>query len=103
MALLLSPTSLQQRIKILNTIICLGIKYAFYAIPFFVLNIHKLDKHLIKLTKSIYNILRDSPNILTQLPQDAFEIGVFSLLPQYASTLSEQVTQTLNTHPSLLR
>lgn len=34
------------------------------------------------------------PNIITQLPWDAFGIDAFSILPRYATTLSEQLTQT---------
>ena len=34
------------------------------------------------------------PNIITQLPQDAFGVDAFSILPRYATILSEQLTQT---------
>ena len=51
---------------------------------------------LIKLTKSMGNIPKDSPNILAQLLCETFGIEAFSLLPRYAITLSKQLTWTLN-------
>lgn len=74
-------------------IICPTIEYAFYAAPFLVPSIHKLDKLLIRLKNIICNIPKDSPSLLTQLPRDIFGIKGFSLLPRYATTCSEQLTQ----------
>jgi hypothetical protein len=51
-ALFLSPALLQNKIKILNTVIRPSIEYAFYATPFSTPKPMKLDKLLIKLTKS---------------------------------------------------
>ena len=53
----------------INTIIHLGIAYAFYVAPFSKHDITNLDKILIRLTKVVRNIPNNSSNILTQLPQ----------------------------------
>ena len=95
-ALLSSPTSLQQKIKILNTAIQLGIKYAFYATPFSILDIHIRDTLLIKLTKSVCNLTICTRHIFIQLPKDIVDIETTSLLPKYTTTLGECLTQTLN-------
>lgn len=55
----------------------------------------KLDKILVKLTKSICNILQSCPNILTHLSRQVFGIEVFSPLPRYATMLRETLTQML--------
>lgn len=59
-------------------------------------NIREHNKLLIRLTKSICNIPGDSSNILRQLLWVAFGIETLSLLPQYAITINDQLTQTLN-------
>ena len=63
----LSPASLKQKIKILNTVIKSRIAYVYYAVPFSKSDITKLDKIIGKLTKEIYNIPKSSANILTHL------------------------------------
>ena len=88
--------SLQQKIKILKTIIRPAIEYVFIVAPFYVPDIKKLYKLLIKLTKFMCNIPKESPNILAQLPHQTFNIEVFSTLPRYVTTLNEQLTHTLN-------
>ena len=94
--LLPSPALLQQKVKVFNKVIRPGIEYTFYATPFSIPDIHKTVKLLIKLTKSLCNLTNSTPNIFTQLPCNAFGIETFSLLPKYTTTLSEQLTQTLN-------
>jgi hypothetical protein len=49
--LLQSPTTLKQKIKMVDTVIRLGIAYSFYAIPYSMPNITKLDKKIIGLQK----------------------------------------------------
>lgn len=83
LALLNSPGSLHQKIKIPNTFNCPLIEYAFYIAIFSISNITKLDKLLIRLTKIICHIPVSSPNM-------------FCELPQYANTLVEQLSQTLS-------
>jgi hypothetical protein len=53
-ALFLLPALLQHKIKILNTVIRPSFEYAFYATPFSGPKPMKLDKLLIKLTKSTW-------------------------------------------------
>lgn len=95
-AILLSPTTMPNKIKIHNAITCLGIDYAVYVAPFLMPGLHKLDKLLIRFTKTICIIPKCSPNIINQLPRDTFGIKTFSFLPRYVATLSKQLTQTLN-------
>lgn len=72
------------------------IKDAFYAAPFSIPNIKKLDKLLINLTKSICNIPKYSPDILARLPHKTFGSESLCLLPIYVITLSKHLTHTLN-------
>ena len=89
MALLLSPASLQQEIKILNIVIFSGIEYTFYATLFSIPDIKKL-KLLIK-THTVRSP-KTPPDILAQPSHETFGIEAFSLLPIYATTLSERFT-----------
>lgn len=98
MASLISPASLQQKIRILNKF--MGIKYVFYDTSFSTLNIKK-DKLLIKLTKSICNIPNNSLHILAQLPRETFSIEAFSLLPRYGTRCITPLIQTINDSDSL--
>jgi hypothetical protein len=94
MALLISLASLQQKIRILNKFIHQGIKYALYDTSFSILDIKKLNKLLIKLTKSICNIPKDS---LTSLPNYCAKCSTLKHSPySRATTLSKQLTQTIN-------
>jgi hypothetical protein len=91
-----SPTSLKQRIKILNTVIKPCIAYAYYAVPFSKPDIQKLDKILSKLTKEICNIPKSTANILTHLSHEDFGINTTSLLPDYINCIGQQLLQALN-------
>ena len=94
--LTLSPASLKQKIKILNTVIKPRIAYAYYAVPFSKPDIKKLDKIICKLTKDICHIPKSSANILTQLSHKNFGINVTSLLPDYIHCIGQQLIQALN-------
>ena len=94
--LTLSPASLKQKIKILNTLIKPRIAYAYYTVPFSKPDIKKLDKIISKLTKDICHIPKSSVNILTQLPHENFGINVTSLLPEYIHCYGQQLIQALN-------
>jgi hypothetical protein len=94
--LLLSPASHQQKIKVLNMVIRPGIEYAFYATPFSIPDVREMDKLLIKYTKAIRSLTTSTLNIFNQLPQETFGTEACSLLPRYATTMSEHLTQTLN-------
>ena len=94
--LALSPASLKQKIKILNTVIRPRITYAYYAVPFSKPDITKLDQIIGKLTKEICNIPKSSANILTHLTHENFGIEVPSLLPDYIQCIGQQLIQAIN-------
>ena len=94
--LTLSPASLKQKLKILNTVIKPRIAYAYYAVPFSKPDIKKLDKIISKLTKEICNIPKSTANILTHLPHEEFGIDMTSLLPDYINCIGQQLIQALN-------
>ena len=84
-----SPTTIKQKIHILNTVIKLGIAYAYYATSFSKPDIKKLDKILNKLTKEICNLPQSTTNILTHLPNEDFGINTTSLLHEYINYIGE--------------
>jgi hypothetical protein len=51
--LLQSPATLKQKLKMVDTVIRPGIAYSFYAVPYSMPNISKLDKKIIGLQKTI--------------------------------------------------
>jgi hypothetical protein len=55
-----------------DTIIRVGIAYSFYAIPYSMPNIAKLDQKIIALQKAICGLPKSTPNITTKLPHDQF-------------------------------
>jgi hypothetical protein len=60
------------KIKMVDTIIRVGIAYSFYAIPYSMPNIAKLDQKIIALQKAICGLPKSTPNITTKLPHDQF-------------------------------
>ena len=62
-----------------DTVIRAGIAYNFYAVPYSIPAIKKLDKKIIALHKTICGIPRCTSNITTQLPHNLFGIEAFSL------------------------
>ena len=94
--LIISPASLKQKFKILNTVIKPRIAYAYYAVPFSKPDITKLDKIITKLTKEICNTPKSTANILTHLLHENFGIKVSSLLPYYIHCIGQQLLQALN-------
>lgn len=89
---ILTPT----KIKLLNMVIQPGKEYVFHATTFSIPSICKMDEFLIKLINSVYNLPTSTPNIFIQLPREAFTMETYSLLPRHTTTLSKQLTQTLN-------
>jgi hypothetical protein len=63
--LLNSSAILKQKLKMVDTILKPGIAYSFYAVPYSMPNITKLDKKIIGLQKTICGLLRSIPNITT--------------------------------------
>ena len=54
--LLTSPTMIKQKIKIVHIVLRTGVAYSFHAIPYSILDIKKLDKHIIAVTKAIFKV-----------------------------------------------
>ena len=73
-----------------------SIEYAFYTTTFSIPDVREMNKLLIKVTKAIHILTTSTLNICTQLPQETFGTEACSLLPRYATTMSEHLTQTLN-------
>ena len=88
--------TMKQKIHNIETVIQAGIAYGFYAVPFSLPTIHKLDKLLIRLQKSIYGLPKSAPNITTQLPHNLFGLNAFSLIQAYLRCIGEQLTDALN-------
>lgn len=87
-----SSTNIRQNIKILNTVFKPRISYSSYAIPFSKLNMCKIDKILIKLTKTICKIPNNTTNILLDLNDDKYGINTTTILLDYITYISK-------THP----
>jgi hypothetical protein len=73
-----------------------GIAYSFYAIPYSMPNIIKLDKKIIGLQKSICGLPKSTPNITTKLPHDQYELDAHSLKIEYLTCIGKQLHNTLN-------
>jgi hypothetical protein len=70
--------SLKQKIKMVDTVIRTGIAYSFYAVPYSMPALAKLDKKIIALQKKICGLPHSTPNITSQLPQKSFGLDAFS-------------------------
>ena len=68
---------MKQKMHMTNSVIRVGIAYAFYAVPFSYNTIKKLDKYNIRLYKNFCGLPNSTPNITTQLPHDLFGIEAF--------------------------
>ena len=79
-----------------DTVIRAGIAYSFYAVPYSLPTIKKLDKKIIGIQKVIYGLPKCASNIITQLPQDLFGLEAFSLKNAYLRCISEQLRNALN-------
>jgi hypothetical protein len=87
--LLASPTTIKQKINIVNTVLRLGVEYSFHAIPYSMLDIRKLDKQIITLTKAICKVPRSTPNLAIQLPHKLFGMDAFSFKTAYLKCIGE--------------
>ena len=81
---------------IIDFIIRTGIAYAFYAIPFSIATIKKLNKHIIRLCKKICGLPKTTPNLTTQLPRTLFGLEAFSFSNAYLQCINEQFRDVLN-------
>jgi hypothetical protein len=79
-----------------DTVIRLGIAYSFYAVPYSMPNIAKLDQKIIALQKAICGLPKSTPNITTKLPHDQFGLNAHSLKTEYLTCIGKQLRNTLN-------
>jgi hypothetical protein len=79
-----------------DTVIRAGIAYSFYAVPYSLPTIIKLDKKIIGIQKTICGLPKCTANVITQLPHDLFGLEAFSLKNAYLRCISEQLRNALN-------
>lgn len=91
-----SPATIQQKIKIVNTVLCPGVAYSFHVVPYSIPDIKKIDKLIISTTKAICNLPQSTPNLTTQLPTSLFGIQAFSFLNDYIKCIGKQLQDALN-------
>jgi hypothetical protein len=94
--LLNSPATLRQKLEMVDTVIRPGIAYSFYAVPYSMPNITKLDKKIIGLQKTICGLPKSIPNITTQLPHDQYGLDAHSLKTEYLTCIGKQLRNALN-------
>jgi hypothetical protein len=95
-ALITCPATMKQKINMADTVIRAGIAYSFYAVPYSIPAIKKLDKKIIALHKTICGIPKCTSNITTQLPHNLFRIEAFSLQNAYPRCIGKQLQNALN-------
>ena len=94
--LVVCPATMKQKINMADTVLRAGIAYSFYAVPYSLPAIKKLNKKIIVLHKTICGLPKCTSNIATQLPHDLFGIEVFSLKNAYLRCIGEQLQHALN-------
>jgi hypothetical protein len=94
--LLNSPATLKQKLKMVDTVIRPGIAYSFYAVPYSMPNIAKLDQKIIALQKAICGLPKSTPNITTKLPHEQFGLNAHSLSTEYLKCIGKQLRNALN-------
>jgi len=94
--LIACPATMKQKINMADTVIRASIAYSFYAVPYSLPAIKKLDKKIIALYKTICGLPKCTSNIATQLPHDLFGIEAFSLKNAYLRCIGEQLQHALN-------
>ena len=95
-ALVACPATMKQKINMADTIIRAGIAYSFYAVPYSIPAIKKLDKKIIVLHKTIYGLPKSTSNTTTQLSHDLLRIEASSLQNPYLRCIEEQLQNALN-------
>jgi hypothetical protein len=94
--LLQSPATLKLKLKMVDIVIRLEIAYSFYAVPYSMPNITKLDKKIIGLQKTICGLPKSTPNITTKLPHDQYGLDAHSLKTEYLTCIGKQLRNALN-------
>ena len=90
------PATMKQKIQMVDTVIRAGIAYSFYAVPYSLPAIKKLDKKVIALHKTICGLPKCLSNAVTQLSQNMFGTEAFSLKNAYITCIGEQLINALN-------
>jgi ribosomal protein L32 len=80
----------------LDTVIRIGVAYNFYAVPYSMPSIKKLDKKLYALQKKICGLPNCTPSDTTQLPHELFSMEAFSFKTAYLRCIGEQLKHALN-------
>jgi hypothetical protein len=62
------PATIKQKMQMVDTVIQAGIAYSFYAVPYSLPTINKLDREIIALHKTICGLPKYMSNAITQLP-----------------------------------
>ena len=91
-----SPITLKQKLKMVDTIIRPGIAYSFYAVPYSMPTITKLDKKIIGLQQAICGLPKSTPNITTKLPHDQYGLAARSLKTEYLNCVGKQLRNAFN-------
>ena len=73
-----------------------GVAYSFYAVPYAMSVIRKLDKKIIATQKSIYRLPKCMSNAITKLPQNLYGLDAFSFKNAYIRCIREQLQSALN-------
>jgi hypothetical protein len=94
--LLNSPATPKQKLKMVDTVIRPGIAYSFYAVPYSMPNIAKLDQKIIAFQKAICGLPKSTPNIIVKLPHDQFGLNAQSLKTEYLTCIKKQLRNALN-------
>ena len=87
---------MKQKIKMVDTVVRPGVAYSFYAVPYSMPAIRKLDKKIIATQKSIYRLPKCMSNAITQLPQNLYGLDAFSFKNAYLRCIGEQLQSALN-------
>ena len=90
------PATIKQKIKMVDIVIRSGIAYSFYAVPYSLSSITKLDKKIIGIQRTISDFPKCTANVITQLLHDLFSLEAFSLKNAYLRCISEQLRNALN-------
>jgi hypothetical protein len=90
------PATIKQKISMVDTVIRAGIAYSFYAVPYSLPTIKKLDKKIIGIQKTICGLPKCTANVITQLPHKLFGLEAFSLKNAYLRCIGEQLRNALN-------
>ena len=94
--LLNSPATLKKKLKLVDTVIRPGIAYNFYAVPYSMPPITKLDQKITALQKAICGLPKNTPNITTILLHDQFGLNAHSLKTEYLTCIEKQLQNALN-------